>query len=641
MPAFRIDIQALRGFAVLTVLFYHSGLFSLSGGYLGVDLFFVISGYLITSQIRKSLADDSFSFKAFYLRRAWRLLPAAYCVFFICITIAPWLLTQAEFADFRAQLIGAITFSANIVLWAQTGYFENAADLKPLLHTWSLSIEEQYYLVMPLLLAFFSKQKHFIAIALITLTSLALFVFFNSQSPGATFYLTPMRIWELGVGSILSFYKVRKIDSVYQPVTLIPLVVIVILCFDFPSLSTTPVPWINNIAAIIATTSLIAFPSRILESGVISKVLSWFGEISYSLYLIHWPIFAFIRSITVSEEETLLPQLALVLVSIVLAVLVNKYIERPNRITTNNHNRTAKPLILISVALIGLTFAIEKSGEKISVDEFYAANIGLSRACNSTHALDTPECRTHPKPNILVWGDSFAMHLIPALTVKPEARIMQATRSVCAPLTDLAVYNAKKYTRDWGLDCMQFNQHVLNMALRSDEIEVVILASPWSSLLESEYLSSLNGNQAKLIKQNTETSSQLISKNLLKVISELRKAGKRVVAVGPPPSNGFHIVKCYERLMSGLVSIGATNNCALGRIKSEKQQKQVNDFLNILENSDVPIYKFSEKLCDESRCSTQLKNIILYRDASHLSIAGSRLIGEKYDIYQDMMQIAR
>jgi len=171
MP-YRIDIQALRGIAVLLVVLYHARLLPLANGHFGVDIFFVISGFLISSQLYRQIEAEQFSFKQFYLRRAWRLLPAAFTVIAISLAVAPWALTHAEMTDLVHQAWGAVSFTANFVLWSQSGYFESSAELKPLLHTWSLSIEEQYYLLMPALLVFMPPKHWLKAIVLITLLSL-------------------------------------------------------------------------------------------------------------------------------------------------------------------------------------------------------------------------------------------------------------------------------------------------------------------------------------------------------------------------------------------------------------------------------------------------------------------------------------
>ena len=198
----RTDVQALRGIAVLMVLAHHAKVPLIRGGYLGVDIFFVLSGFLITALVARHVNAGEFSFARFYWRRAWRLLPAVYATIALCIAAAPSLLTSYEMRDFAAQVWGAITFSANIVLWLQTGYFERTAELKPLLHVWSLSIEEQYYLVLPALLFFVGRSKWLTLASVITAASLAACLFVSVQSVAAAFYWVPTRAWEMSIGSV-------------------------------------------------------------------------------------------------------------------------------------------------------------------------------------------------------------------------------------------------------------------------------------------------------------------------------------------------------------------------------------------------------------------------------------------------------
>lgn len=201
--AFRVDIQALRGLAILLVVVYHAELLaSLKAGYLGVDIFFVVSGYLITGIVTKGLQDGSFSFSGFYFRRAKRLLPAAYVTFLATTLLSIAFLTTPALRDYLWQLVGAVTFTGNMVLWTQTGYFAPAAELKPLLHVWSLSIEEQYYLLLPAVLVLTPRRFWTPGVWVVLLISLALCLGLVAAKPGATFYLLPTRAWELALGSL-------------------------------------------------------------------------------------------------------------------------------------------------------------------------------------------------------------------------------------------------------------------------------------------------------------------------------------------------------------------------------------------------------------------------------------------------------
>ena len=204
----RADIQSLRGYAILIVVLFHAGLSYFPGGYLGVDIFFVISGFLITNLITKQIKEKTFSFREFYFRRAKRLLPAAYVTFVLSAVAALFLLTSQELIEFSQQLIGAVTFTANMVLWRQGTYFGVESSLKPLLHVWSLSIEEQYYFLLPAVLVVIPSRYWQRAMLFACLLSLLVCVAFYYIQTGAAFYLFPARAWELCIGSLgVGIYK--------------------------------------------------------------------------------------------------------------------------------------------------------------------------------------------------------------------------------------------------------------------------------------------------------------------------------------------------------------------------------------------------------------------------------------------------
>ena len=209
MMQYRREIDGIRALAVLPVILFHAGFSLFSGGYVGVDIFFVISGYLITGIVMSEIARGTFSIVNFYERRIRRILPALFLVLAVCTPVAYWILIPSDFKEFCQSLIAVATFSSNVFFWSQSGYFHGAAELKPLLHTWSLAVEEQFYVFFPvLLLVMWRWRKGWIVhvLLLISVCSLALAEWGALNKPIATFFLLPTRAWELLLGSLTAFY---------------------------------------------------------------------------------------------------------------------------------------------------------------------------------------------------------------------------------------------------------------------------------------------------------------------------------------------------------------------------------------------------------------------------------------------------
>ena len=330
---YRAEIDGLRALAVLPVILFHAGFEWFSGGFVGVDVFFVISGYLITTIIISEMAEGKFSIINFYERRARRILPALFFVMLLCIPFAwMWMLPDA-LENFGQSLVSTSLFSNNFLLMNTAGYWDLATEYKPLMHTWSLAVEEQYYVIFPIFLIFawrFGKNKLIWLILFIALISFTLSEYGWRQHSTAHFYFSPSRAWELLAGSIAAFICDHRGVKNNNGLSFLGLIMILysILIFNeempFPS-AFTLVPVIGTILIILYADNK-AFTAKILST----KILVGFGLISYSLYLWHQPIFAFVR-IYKQNQITDFDSYIFLFLLVFLAFLTWKYIETPFR----------------------------------------------------------------------------------------------------------------------------------------------------------------------------------------------------------------------------------------------------------------------------------------------------------------------
>jgi len=352
---YRAEIDGLRALAVLPAIFFHAGFESFSGGYVGVDVFFVISGYLITTIIINEIAEGKFTIVNFYERRARRILPALFLVMLVCLPFAWFWLTPSDLINFGQSIVTVSAFSSNILFWQESGYFETASELKALIHTWSLAVEEQYYFIFPLFLVLTWRLGlkwilSLLAIGFLVSLGAAHWGAFNK--PSATFFLLPTRGWELLIGIFTAFYLKHndylKSDHINQILSLLGfgLIVYAVVTFD----DSTPHPSLYTLIPTLGTALLIltAVPKTFIQKILSYSPIVGIGLISYSLYLWHQPFLAFARHRLSGEVSDFLT-IALCLFSFPLAYCSWRWVEKPFR---NKKNFTRKSIF--SYSLIGI-----------------------------------------------------------------------------------------------------------------------------------------------------------------------------------------------------------------------------------------------------------------------------------------------
>lgn len=335
---YRKEIDGLRAVAVVPVMLFHAGLQQFSGGFVGVDVFFVVSGYLITSIILSELTTNSFSLRNFYERRARRILPALFFVMLVCIPFAWLLLLPDDMKDFSQSLVAVSLFVSNHLFLSESGYFDTAAELKPLLHTWSLAVEEQYYVIFPIfMIVMWRHGRRWIGTVLVAtaIVSLSVAQWGAHNRPAAAFFLLPSRGWELAVGALVAVYSSNRLavpaaNVTTQAASLFGLSLILFSVFVYGN--STPFPGFYALVPTVGTALIILFaaPETLVGRILSTKLLVGIGVISYSAYLWHQPLFAFARHFG-QQNLSAASNIGLVLVVLIIAWFSSTFVEAPFR----------------------------------------------------------------------------------------------------------------------------------------------------------------------------------------------------------------------------------------------------------------------------------------------------------------------
>ena len=496
---YRREIDGLRAIAVLPVILYHAGFSVFQGGYVGVDVFFVISGFLITTIILNDLKQGRFSILRFYERRARRILPALFTVVASCLPFAWIWMTPVQMEKFSQSVLATFLFLSNIYFWRDSGYFAAAAGEKPLIHTWSLAVEEQFYLLFPLLLLLLWKRgarPGTFWISLLAIASLAFAQWGSVADPEKNFFFTGSRIWELMAGAIAASIMVKRPPAPKEGIAALGLAMIVFAIFAFND--TTPFPSAYTLAPVLGTVFILIFADKGTLTGRLLS-LPFFvgiGLISYSAYLWHQPIFAFARIRSIAPPPQL-EMLALALLSIVLAYLSWKFVEQPFRRTATGPLQSRNSVFLASGIGMALFLAFGVYGDKSNgipdrlpaeVVSFYAANEWDGKCLYQMRdgQPDFPDERCiynkGGQSKIAVWGDSIAASLTRSIARSLQSdnvEVHQITYGSCLPVRGVHRTGTK------GKDpCIEFVGRASTF-IRDSGFDAVIVVANWPVYLES------------------------------------------------------------------------------------------------------------------------------------------------------------
>lgn len=657
---YRPEIDGLRTLAVVPVVLFHAGFSVFAGGFVGVDVFFVISGYLITTIILRECDQGRFSILRFYERRARRILPALFLVMACSLPLAWWLLFPKYFVDYGESLAATSVFSSNILFWKERGYFGTVAELKPLLHTWSLAVEEQFYIFFPLgvmMLWRFGFRTVGVAIALVAVGSFLLSDILSTRRIAANFFLLPSRAWELLAGSLIAMWLLRgraPSGRIAEIGALLGLGMIAAAIFVLDE--HVPFPGRATLLPVVGTVLVIlcARPDNLAGRFLGLGPMVGIGLISYSAYLWHQPVFVMARhgSLTAPGMPEMLGLTAL---SFGLAYLSWKYVETPFRDAERVSRRSIFTGSLAGIAVfcaVGV-FIARGGGFDWRFDPQTRAILALDdedgrgrKGCADAPGLPPEGCVFNAQlpERALLWGDSHAMALAERLAAELADRgiaLETATTSGCAAMVNFA--QAER-------DCPASQRAALDYLATPDSPDIVILHSRWTNAFNPEPYdngepgfaprpSSLKVLRADGAENAGMSQSEWATQNFRETIRALAALGKKVVVVGNVPDPGWHVVRHLARrnvtgrALDEDLSVSAD-------IVAERDRAFLDAVAPLLATPDVRLVNPFDVFCNTisaGRCASEIEDRPLYRDNNHLSLFGAGLLAA--DVADDVADL--
>ena len=664
---YRADIDGLRAIAVLSVLGFHAFPTVLQSGFIGVDVFFVISGFLISSIILKDLSAENFSFLDFYSRRVKRIFPALLLVLASSFVIAWFVLLPNELKELGKHVAAGAGFSSNFLLLSESGYFDNLSDTKPLLHLWSLGIEEQFYFIWPFLLylTWKSKRNILLVISVFLVISFMLNVGRIHSHATSVFYSPQSRFWELLIGAVLArlmmeksyFYAwlkstthehhmLRNAFSLCGAALLMAGYFLLTKDKRFPG-------WWALLPTLGAALMIAAGSQAWLNRELLSnRFLVWIGLISFPLYLWHWPLLSFAR---IMQNETPSPEIriAALLLSIVLAWLTFVLVENTIR-HGKKYDVTSKklvqfgfktPTILVLLMLLsGLVgynaYSREGYRFRASFKKFEQQNNGFNWDDAAKYANTAKDDPPNFKRDVLLIGDSHAQAIFGGfseLFKKHNTRLQLRAGAACPPFYDLTVQHTGH-----AEECKDVMNGFLDEAIKDNAIKTVILTSRGPLYLTGQGFGDGDAIFLKIKSKFAKAKSEddftdVFVDAMTRTLNMLTKANKKIIFIVDAPEMGFAPETCVDVRPFKLID----NKKTICGIPKNVFDKRNANYLSIIaaQTQAFPQVKFlypSKYLCDDQFCYAKKDGIIFYRDDDHLSYEGGLRMGQLFenDIFQ-------
>lgn len=665
---YRPDIDGLRAIAVAIVVAFHTGVPGFSGGFVGVDVFFVISGFLITGLLVNELrATGSISLSRFYARRVRRLLPALALVLFSTLLLGSVVLLSVagEQQDLAKSALAAALSGSNIFFWLGSNYFSVQADLMPLLHTWSLSVEEQYYLVWPTLLivlmllarknwSIFTRLL-WTVLLLVGIATFALGVHTTTTDPPAAFFLMPMRAWEfaLGGGLMLAAPLIERWPTFVRALLFfigIVLIGVATVMLD----NTLAYPGTAVLLPTLGTVALIAagcgpvFGS--LQGWLSSRGMVAIGQLSYSWYLWHWPLLSLARTHDLGERY-LARDGALALISLGLAWLTYHSIEHPIRQQQYRGFRGTRTTLLSGAAMSAVVLCCAL-GLGLVAQYYYAHPADRQQKLTAQAVYDRPpatatclekmhskfaalardrRCFTEPAQpvELVLWGDSHANHWFPLMrkaSRELHMNVEEFARASCPPLLGVMPFNEGAVDRQ----CERFNLAVvaeIEQLARTERLKGVVLAGRWPAYLgrpspDGSLLARLSYGDGPLDPYRSEDALHV---GLAATLERLERAGLRVVVVGATPEFHYSVPQCLLRR--------PLQECAMTRAAVDQRRGRAMHVVSNTVASDGGAHMFDPLrfFCDETFCYPTHGQTVMFSDPQHLTARGAPLLEPELD----------